>query len=375
MSAPRRQVVVLSSIDWDTAWQRHHIFAAGYAAAGDEVFFVENTGFHAPGLRDLPRLRQRARNLLTPGGVGVANPVPPGLTVVTPSVLPPAGALFRALNARALVPALARRLRASGLRDGALAVVYFPTATTLALLDALAPAKVVYDCASNFRGHPGAPRDFARLEADLLARAALVVCDSDYLYEQKKKEHPRVVQLHQGVSEAFFAAKPPAPDFRRFCYYGSWVADLDPAYLSALAAAGFQVSLSGFLKAPPPPPPVRVLPPVRLDRLVERLQDFDAFLLPHRINDFTVGVVPAKIYECLAMGRPVLAAPLPSLAPFREHVYVAGTPAEWVRIARDLPRTETPERRAARVALAREHTHAAESARFRAAADAAPPRA
>lgn len=362
----RRQVVVLSSIDWDTAWQRHQLFAAQFAAAGDEVYFVENTGFHAPKWKDLPRLRRRAENLIAPKAAAGANPIPSGLKVVSPRVLPPVGGISRALNDLFFIPSLARQLHAEGLRPGATAIVYFPTATTLSLLERLRPSAVVYDCASNFRGHPDAPADFAALETELLRRSDLVVCDSTFLYEQKKAEHPRVVQIHQGVSDDFFSAAPPRADFRRFVYYGSWVVDLDPAYLEALSAAGFEVSLSGFLKVPPPPS-AKVLPPVELSKLVERLENFDAILLPHKINDFTRGVVPAKIYECLAMGRPVIAAPLPSLEPLREHLYIAGTPDEWVKIARELPKTETPEKRAARIALAREHSHAREFERLRAA--------
>lgn len=79
-----------------------------------------------------------------------------------------------------------------------------------------------------------------------------------------------------------------------------------------------------------------------------------------------MGVIPAKIYECMAMGRPVLAAPLPSVAALKELVYIAETPDDWVRVARNLPKTETPALREKRIALAREHTHKREFERFQA---------
>ncbi len=93
---------------------------------------------------------------------------------------------------------------------------------------------MIYDCASNFRGHPDAPADFPRQEAELLRRADAVVCDSNFLYDQKKAEHPCVYQIHQGVSEEFFRAAPPSADFRRFCYYGTWVPELNYKFLEAL---------------------------------------------------------------------------------------------------------------------------------------------
>ena len=76
MSAATGQVVVLSSIDWGTTWQRHQMFAAAFAAEGREVFFVENTGFRNPSWNDLPRLWARLANMLTPKAAGGSNPIP-----------------------------------------------------------------------------------------------------------------------------------------------------------------------------------------------------------------------------------------------------------------------------------------------------------
>lgn len=366
--AAKRQVVILSSIDWETAWQRHQIFASQLAESGHEVFFINNTGFRNPELADLPRVWSRIVGLASPTAPAATNRAPAGLRIFSPKVLPPTFRLFRALNASLFIPNLITLLRSEGLRPNPIVICYFATATTLALVDSLQPSAVVYDCASNFRGHPKAPADFRKQESDLLRRADAVVCDSDFLYQQKKTEHANVHQIHQGVAEEFFRAKPPFADFRRFCYYGTWVPELNPEFLQALAVEGLEVTLSGFMKGPPPPLPesVRRLPPAPREKLLERLQDFDAFLLPHRITPFMLGVVPAKIYECLAMGRPVISVPLPSLLALRDYIYIAETPEDWVRVARDLPRTETPARREARIALAREHTHRREFERFRA---------
>ncbi len=55
---------------------------------------------------------------------------------------------------------------------------------------------------------------------------------------------------------------------------------------------------------------------------------------------------------------------LPSLKPLKDLLYIAETPAEWARVARGLPETETPALREARVALAREHTQTREFERL-----------
>lgn len=373
MSVGREQVVILSSIDWDTAWQRHQIFAAAFAASGREVFFVESAGFRNPGLKDFPRVWRRAVNLASPRSAGGANQVPQGVRVVSPFALPPTWKLFRFLNSRFFLPALENRLARAGLRAGADCIVYAPTATTLELVGRLRPGAVVYDCASNFRAHADAPADFARIERELLRRSDQVVCDSDFLYEQKKAEHPFVLKIHQGVPADFFRLPPARGVWTEFCYYGTWSRDLDARFVEALAAAGFATTVRGFTKgeAPPLTPAVRRAAPVPRELVAENLGGYDAFMLPYRLNPFLMGVIPAKIYECLATGRPVLATPLPSLKALEGLIYVGETHEDWVRIARDLPRTESAELREKRIAVAREHSAEKEFARFAESMDAA----
>jgi len=365
-SAGRDQVVILSSIDWDAAWQRHHVFAAAFAAQGREVFFVENTGFRDPSLKDLPRLLRRVQNVLAPRAASGATAIPAGVRVLSPRVLPPTRPAFRALNSRVLLPALRRQLARAGLRPGAGCIVYMPTATTIELARTLAPGAVLYDCAANLGAHPSAPADFAERERELLDLADQVVCDSGFLYEQKKLQHARVAQIHQGVPPEFFRPAPARGTWTEFCYYGTWSVGLDSRFPDALAAAGLGVTVRGFAKsdAPALSPAVRRAPPVPRERVAASLDAYDVFILPYRTDPFVRGVVPAKIYECLATGRPAIATPLPSLQALEGLIYVGETPEDWLRIARDLPRTESAELREKRIALAREHSGDKEFARF-----------
>jgi len=357
---PREQIVVLSSIDWDTAWQRHQIFAAAFAAEGREVFFVENTGFRNPVWKDLSRLRRRLKNLVFPDAAAGSNRSPEGVRIVSPRVLPPTWNLFRLLNRRVFLPGLRRELASAGLRPGAACIVYVATSTTVELARTLKPNVVLYDCASNFRAHPQAPADFPRLERELLSLSDQVVCDSDFLVEQKRAEHPRVEKIHQGVPKDFFRLPPPRGSWKDFVYYGTWSQDLDERFVDALAEAGFSTTVRGFTKgsAPVLGPTVKRLAPVAREELASSLAPYDGILLPYRVNPFLLGVIPAKIYECLATGRPVIATPLPSLKALEGLIYIGETPEDWVKIARGLPRTETAELRRARVAMA--HAHSAE---------------
>ncbi|HEX7679234.1 MAG TPA: hypothetical protein VF713_13975, partial [Thermoanaerobaculia bacterium] len=55
-------IVCLSSIDWAFNWQLPQEVASAFAACGNHVLFVENTGVRRPTLKDAPRLRARFRN-------------------------------------------------------------------------------------------------------------------------------------------------------------------------------------------------------------------------------------------------------------------------------------------------------------------------
>ncbi|MFH1723769.1 MAG: oligosaccharide flippase family protein [Elusimicrobiota bacterium] len=348
-----KQVLILSSVDWGATWQHHQALAAAFSEEGAEVFFVENTGFRGPRPADLSRVLRRLAGLFSPGRRKK------GRRVLGPLVLPPTNGLFRALNAVYFVSLLLGRLRRRGLRLDPIVFAYLPTATTLQIIDDLSPRLVVYDCVDNFAGHPSPPRDLAATETELIARSDLVLTTSRYLYEDKTRRHPRVLRLHHGVSDAFFIGhdRRDGP-CRKLCYFGTLWHAVDYAPIRALAKAGFEVTLIGPVKETPPPLPdsVRLRPPLAHDALPRALAGFDALLLPYVRSEYNKGVVPAKLYECLATGKPVLCSALPSMEEFRDLVHIARSPAEFVRIARDLHGTDTSEDAARRIEAARLHT-------------------
>ena len=355
MSKRPFDVVILSSVEWNAAWQRHHAFAAQWASSGHHVFFIENTGFREPGLKDLGRIADRLQRAARGGRVRRAH-VPKGISVVSPLVLPPTRRLFREANASLLAPRLADLLHDRGLRRGPVVFAYLPTATTLAILDQLSPSLVVYDCVDNFYGLPSPPPNLAETEAALMARAGLVLTTSSTLYDDKKNCHPNVVELHHGTSRGFFLPAPPERPRRRLCYFGTIWRALDYAPLRALAEAGFEIEMIGPLKEPPPPLPPSVVfrGSFPYEHLPAMLADFDALLLPYVDDEYNRGVIPAKTYECLATGLPVLASPLPALAGLSKVLTICRTPKDWVAAARALGQ-DSPASRRERVEEAKAH--------------------
>src|SRR5262249_39631443 len=147
----------------------------------------------------------------------------------------------------------------------------------------------------------------------------------------------------------FFIDRPIQRSYRRLCYYGTLWSAIDYAPIKALAEAGFDITLIGPEKESLPklPANVRHEPAKPYARLPSALERFAALLLPYRRSPYNRGVVPAKLFECLATGCPVIASPLPALEPVSEFLYVAGSSADWVKAVEDLSSTESEQRRKA----------------------------
>ena len=353
----RPPVVVLSGVRWDFLWQRHQAVATLFARAGYPTVFVETTGLANPGPSALPKVWarvQKSRN----GRAGERGP-----TVYPPLVLPPTLRIFRAANRRLLMPRMARDIEGAVGRSP-IVVAYPPTRTTLDLISALDPRLVLYDRADDYRHFPRVPKDIASTERELLARADLVSCTSKSLLEQTRRLRPDASLSGPAVDYEHFAAlqePPPVLPPRTVCFFGdAGRGRVDFGVLRAVAGTGFRLRLVGALdpaeRRLADEPNVEYRGEVPHGRLPGALAGVDAFLLPYKINGLTRAISPAKTYECLATGRPVIASPLPAMGDLSEHVYLAEGPEGFVETLLKLPETETKDGVLARERLARENS-------------------
>jgi glycosyltransferase involved in cell wall biosynthesis len=353
-------VVILSGVRWDFLWQRHHVLATLFARAGYPTVFVETTGLANP-RPSMPTLRKVASRVRRAGGRQ-----PSGqrrLTVYAPLAAPPKGAVFRWLNRRFFVPRVARDLEEIVGPDPVV-VAYPPTRTTLDLISILRPRLVFYDCSDDYAHFPGAPGDTAATERELLQRADLVSCTSTRLLERVRRSRPDAFLSGPAVDYERFRAlqeESPRKEARSVCFFGHVSAERTDFFaLRAIAEAGFEVRLVGGLGRVDNDvmeiPAIHYSGKVPHARLPAALAGVDAFVLPYKVNGLTRSIAPAKTYECLATGKPVVAAPLPALEELAGFVYLAQAPEDYVEALRGLGDLETNDKRRARIELARENS-------------------
>jgi glycosyltransferase involved in cell wall biosynthesis len=153
----------------------------------------------------------------------------------------------------------------------------------------------------------------------------------------------------------------PGKGVHTVCFFGHVSRErMDFSALRAVARAGFEVRIVGDLgrvdKSVMEMPGIHYTGEVSHAKLPAALAGVDAFVLPYKVNDLTRSISPAKTYECLATGKPVVAAPLPALEELAGHVYLAEKPEDYVRLLQSLGRLETEEKVRARVELARKNS-------------------
>ena len=359
-TTPRRVTLFVANIEWKFIWQRHQTLAVLFAQDSD-VVFCEIPGIRRVGWRDLPRLWARCRQLLASPRTAAAETLPPGVRVVRPWVLPATNKFFCALNAWLLV----RFLRGEPeLRQGVdLIVNYSPTRTARQLLDRVPHRRLVYDCTNDWLSVRGVPATLAEDERDLLARADLVLVSGEELRHRKAAGTRRIAVVPEGVLLERFEgiSAPPPSQPATLLYYGHIHRQhLDLAALDELARLRpeWRLVLVGPVRTPHAfPPNVEMRGQLAHTALRAAIEPAHVLLLPYLLNDYTRCVFPAKTYECLATGRPVVATPLPAL------VEVAGDLLDFAQGGEALAtaveaalRRDTPGRAEARVALARANT-------------------
>lgn len=317
MTAVSQELVVCSLEGWDDVWRRNQLIVDRLLRrhAGLRVLFVEPPHDLVSGLRHrrLPP-RHRLRPIGHEGRLWALTPVKP---------------LPRAIG-QAADAALCRQVRRAARRLGLVAPVLWVNDLTYAPLVGATGWPSLYDITDDWLLEPVGARELARrrrLDARLLAEVGEVVVCSPALAASRGATRA-VTLIPNGVDVAHFRAPRPRPP------------DLPPGpvavYVGTLHDERIDVDLVVDLTARLPDLAVVLVGPDALSpasrshldeagvhRLGPRpyadvpayLQHADLVIVPHRVTPFTESLDPIKAYECLAVGRPVVAT---AVSGFRE---------------------------------------------------------
>ncbi len=302
-------VVCLSHLPWTFALERPHQVMRRFAR-DRHVFFVEEPMVEGADLRTVMRT------------------VEPNVHVVSLHV--PEGTSATDIEAahRRCVASLTSRA------DRPLLWVYAPSSMPAARdLDA---SLLVYDCVADHAARRDARAEESTCEAELLARADLVLTAGTALFEAKRAQNISTFPLPSSVdsehfgpsggpasrrdADALFHARGP-----RVGFLGPIDARVDLALVDALAAArpDVQVVLLGGLVGMttwdlPDRPNVHWLGAVDYADLPRHVASWDVAMIPFRSDAATRRTEPSGLLACLAANKPVVSTPLDEVAPLWE---------------------------------------------------------
>ena len=350
-------VVIISMVHWHYTWQIQQNIARGLAGRGYHVLFVEPLPKRWPGLGEFGRVWGRLTGHSAAAGL-CEQPLVPGVELVSPRLLPDTGPLMQAMNRRFFTPRIASGLEQT--TAGPLIVInYLPISASLSLMEQLQPDATFYHCVNDWEHDPYATTRYR--EAELAASVDMVWADSPVNLARVRTMSDHVVAMAGGVDVALFARarRPPAePPAHPLCAYFGTIGistDLDllrqVSHRYPLRLIGpVRGSLEGFAAE------TEVTGAVPQERLPELLRDVDVLLLPYAQSLHNESVLPAKLFECLATGKPSIVSGLASLTEYADLFYICDSAAAFLgQIAAAVH--EPPDRRAARIACAERNSY------------------
>ncbi|WP_454051171.1 glycosyltransferase [Cellulomonas sp. Marseille-Q8402] len=316
----RRDLVVLSLEPWDEVWRRNQHLVAGLLAAdpGLHVLFVEPAVDHLHDLRRgaSPTVGRRLRRLGPHDGAPAGRAWAYRPTKWLPRRLDPAGDDRRARG----VGRMAHRL---GMTDPLLWVNDPDGAAVLRTTG----WRALYDVTDDWLRAVREPAELDRIRAAeqvLVERCAEVVVCSPALARAKGASRP-VTLLTNAVDVDGYRTPAERPADLPDGDYALYVGTLHPDRLDVdaclrlathLRATGARLVLVG-------PPLLDPLDLTRLDAagavvlgarpaslVPAYLQHAGVLVVPHVVDGFTDSLDPIKLYEYLAVGRPVVATPV-----------------------------------------------------------------
>jgi len=387
-----RDILYISSIEWDFLWQAHQEIARRLAAAGNRVLYIENTGVRTPGLRDTKRVAARLgrwTRSLTSGG---ARQVAPNIFVYSPLVLPPFGSTWRRLlNRHVFLRQLRRITRSLHIRD-ALLWTYLPTDTAVDIIRAhrTKRGQVIYYNTADFSYLTPNSRQLELSERELVQMSDLVFVTCSRLAARFSSDKSNVHIFPPGVDMSAFpdewAATGSLPDRLKLSslprpivgYVGGLHRFIDYDLVANMARARPSWSWV-FLGAHQVPleklhglPNVHLLGQQPHEELAGHMRFFDVCIVPYLNSSETSTVVPTKINEYLAAGKAIVATNLPTVCEFNEQHHIltttAATAQEFLQaIESELPMAHDArlrEKRRTVAALADWQTRLEEMSRF-----------
>jgi len=363
-------ILCFSTTDWHETWGSRQQLMLRLAQRGHPILFIERQVgpeqlFRDPALRlrkigawKSNRLRQPIKNLWT----------------WQPPLLPPGryyNNLLNQLGQRILVYQVRKLSHKLGLFEP---ILWLYPPQSAPLLGEFGELLSLYHCIENFSGNQSGikRRVMQSEERRLLQNVDLVFTHSEGLFH-----------LYSGLTRRDISLVPSAADVSLF----QSISSIDPLVSQiphpSLGVVGTldarlnielleemvrsrpgwhlvligqrrseRVNLDSLLNFPN----VHYIGQQPFEKLPSLLNGLDVFLIPYILNELTLYISPIKLYEYLAVGKPIISTDLPEVASCKEYIWIADNAQEFINHIQTALEADTETQVIARRNFARQHS-------------------
>lgn len=351
-------IIAFSSNDWsDIPSSTSQIMMA--LARRNTILCIDTLGIRSPKLS--ARDGRRAWGKLKRAFGGLRH-IKEGLYLWSPVVIPfHSNRRVRWMNGWLLELMIKRHMRHLKMHDP---IVYAALPSAVDVVERIGASKTIYHCVDDYGEFTDAPREaYEEMEKRLLRLADLTVVSAKPLMARREQYARKISYVPHGVNLGFFAEQlaksvhladlddlegPVAGFVGRI---GDWI-DVPLIARCAREMPDWNFVVIGPTNIDVSPfanvPNLRFLGMKAHEEIPHYIQRFDVCLLPFVDNKVTVSVNPLKVYEYLAVGKPVVSVPMPEIEGMSHVVRVAKRP-EFPAAIRDAHKKDTPEQRARRI--------------------------
>ncbi|MFC1667389.1 ElyC/SanA/YdcF family protein [Candidatus Omnitrophota bacterium] len=366
-----QNIICISSIDWDFAWQGHQEIMATFAKNGNRVLFIENTGVRAPGIRDFSRIKIRIKNWLK--GIKGIRKETENLYVYSPLVLPfPYSHMARWINRQMILPLLDKWMKVMDFGDPII-WTFLPTGIALDIIENLPKKVVVYYCIADFESLVKNRKKLKNSEKKIIEK-------SDVVFAQGREIKKHCEEYGKNNISIF----PFGVNLDRFTNYKSLqqkpedIAHIKGHIVGYIGGIHKHVDfeLIRFLAENNPRWNFIFIGPLQKDilsfkdlkniifldmkqhrDLAHYIENFDVCIIPYLLNEYTRTVYPTKLNEYNIMGKPVVSTMLPEIVYFNERhgdiVYIAKNKEEFKNLIQKAAKEDKGSLRNRRIEVAK----------------------
>ncbi|NVJ46274.1 MAG: glycosyltransferase [Cytophagia bacterium] len=198
------------------------------------------------------------------------------------------------------------------------------------------PQKSIYYCYDEISGTEWSGKHGAAYEQKFMPLVDEVICTSTKLQQNKAARAKRVKFVPNGVNlDIFLAPHNEKSNGHTIGYIGAIDSRIDFDLIDYCASnlPEYVFEFYGPIKTALPqlPKNVKFLGALNQSSLPEKIQNFEAGLIPFVKNKLTEAIYPLKINEYLAMGKPVVASNFSDLSDFSKVAEIVDSKEEFLK--------------------------------------------